>query len=289
MARVSGVQGGLTLYRELDVATAVHLVGSESVEAFVAVLLVVPGRELAHPGSGVLGVAEAPGEVRLVLQCLETTLAERVVVAHPWPAARSLDAERGQHRVERVRGHRRPAIIVQGELVSADAGVLDAADDQLLGQCAGFASGHHPADDATTEQVEDHVQVEEHPGGQGGQLGDVPGPHLVGGSGGQARHGMVHRRPLVAAFPAFSEVGEQAVHGPDRAQISVVREQGSVDLARRLVDELGAVQDRHHLTALGLAQRARRCRLGSRLLDRWGLFPAMHRGPGNAECRASAG
>src|SRR3546814_1319965 len=88
MARVSGVQGGLTFYRERDVASAVNLLGSESVEAFVAVLLVVPGRELSHPGAGVLRVAESSREIRLVLQRLESAFAESVVVAHTWPADR---------------------------------------------------------------------------------------------------------------------------------------------------------------------------------------------------------
>src|SRR3546814_14700539 len=55
------------------------------------------------------------------------------------PAAGGLDAERRQHRVKRVRGHRRAAVVVQGELAGADAGTLDAAHDELLGECAGLA------------------------------------------------------------------------------------------------------------------------------------------------------
>src|SRR3546814_8512253 len=84
-------------------------------------------------------------------------------------------------------------------------GTLDAAHDELLGECAGLPSGYHPADDAATEQVEDQVQVEEHAGGQRRQLGDVPSPHLVGHSGGQAWYGVVYWRPLVAALTVFAE------------------------------------------------------------------------------------
>jgi len=43
------VQRRLPLYREIDVAAALDFVRGEPVEAFVAVLCVVPAREFAHP------------------------------------------------------------------------------------------------------------------------------------------------------------------------------------------------------------------------------------------------
>ena len=48
-------------------------------------------------------------------------------------------------------------------------------------QGGAFAVGDPPADDVAAEDVDDDVEIEVGPFGRAHQLGDVPGPDLVGG------------------------------------------------------------------------------------------------------------
>ena len=57
-----------------------------------------------------------------------------------------------------------------------DATVLD----EELGEFGAFAQGDHPAGDVTTEDIEDHVEVEVSPYRRAQKFGDVPTPELIG-------------------------------------------------------------------------------------------------------------
>ena len=79
----------------------------------------------------------------------------------------------------------RAAVGVQGELAGGDALVVDGIGDELFGEAGGLAGGDEPGDDVAGVDVEDHVEVEPGPLVGAAELGDVPGPHLVGAGGDQ--------------------------------------------------------------------------------------------------------
>ena len=56
----------------------------------------------------------------------------------------------------------------------------DGLGDELLGEVGALALGDHPAHDVAAEDVQDHVEVEAGPLRRPLELGDVPGPDLVG-------------------------------------------------------------------------------------------------------------
>ena len=144
---VGGVEGDLAGDGQFDVASAIDLAGREAVEAFMAVLVVVPDDEPARPRASMRGIGESAGIVGLVLERLEAALAVRVVVADARATARGFDAERAEQRIEAVRRHRRTAVVVQRELPRIDLQAFDRASDQLLREGAVLAPRDHPADD----------------------------------------------------------------------------------------------------------------------------------------------
>ena len=117
----------------------VHVVRREQAEPDVVVLGVVPGEEVAAEAARVLERAEAVGEVGPVLQRLELRLGVRVVVRDVRPRVALGDAEVGEQQRDRLRGHRRAAVGVHGELARRDALPLAALGDQLLGEPRGLA------------------------------------------------------------------------------------------------------------------------------------------------------
>src|SRR5665213_2071737 len=96
--------------------TVVHLVRSHQTDAAMVVILVVPIEEAAAEASGVLDAAEALGELRLVLECLEVALRERVVVGHVRAIVRAGDAKIGEQQSGGLGLHWPAAIGMQSEL-----------------------------------------------------------------------------------------------------------------------------------------------------------------------------
>src|SRR5690606_12587396 len=90
-----------------------------------------------------------------------------------------------------------------------------------------------------------------------GELGDVPRPDLVGRGGGEGGLRMGLPGALIAALTRLPGLGEDAVHRADRGEIDAASEQGRVDLGRRLVGELGAMERVEDVRALGLVEAAR--------------------------------
>ncbi len=170
-------------------ATVVHVSGRVEPDPTVTVLVVVPAKEPAAEGVGVLVAAEAVGELGPVLHGAELAFAVGVVVACVRSAVGLGHPEVGQQERHWLGGHRRAAVGVDGELAVGDALLGDGVGQQRLGERGALGVGQHPARHVARVDVEDHVQVEVGPLDRAEQLGDVPRVDLVG-PGRQAR-----RRP----------------------------------------------------------------------------------------------
>ena len=93
----------------------------------------------------------------------------------------------------------------------------DGVLEQRLEQARRFRVGDIPADDPAAEDVDDDVEVEVGPFGRPHQLGDVPGPDLVGPFGEQFGLLVDGMAQLPAAFADFVMLAEDPIHGADRA------------------------------------------------------------------------
>jgi len=96
---------------------------------------------------------------------------------------RAGDAEIGEQEGGGLGLHRPATIGMQGELAGRHLVLGDGVPQQRLEEGGSFDIGDAPADHAAAEDVEDDVQVEIAPLGWPHQLGDVPGPDLVGAFG----------------------------------------------------------------------------------------------------------
>src|SRR5215813_8078283 len=149
---------------------------------------------------------------------------------------------------------------MQSQLIRQDPLLETGFADQFLSQGCRLAIGEQPAWDVATEDVDDDVQLVIDSPGRAQQFGDVPTPELIGGGGHQFRFGMVGMTKLIASFPYFLILLKNAVHRSPGAEVTFLVEQGSVDLARRLIDKTRAVESLSNNRLLLLAQRARRTR-----------------------------
>jgi len=126
--------------------------------------------------------------------------------------------------------------------------------EQVPGEAGVFLSRDHPANDVAAEQIQDDVEVQVHPPGQGRQLGDVPGHDLVRCRRLQLRLDVVLGRALVAPFPALIAFSQTPVHGGNRGNQLPFAEQRGVDLPRGCVLEAFRVQMIQQCLILGGAQ-----------------------------------
>jgi len=124
--------------------SVVDIVRREQPEPDVMMFRVVRREEVAAGAAPVLEGAEAVREVGPVLHRLELRLGEQVVVRDVRPRVGLGDAEIGQQPRDGLRGHRRAAIGVHGELARSDALAFTALGDQLLGESRGLALRQHP-------------------------------------------------------------------------------------------------------------------------------------------------
>src|SRR5208283_4702924 len=115
------------------------------------------------------------------------------------------------------------------------------------------------------------------------QFGDVPGPDLIGFLRQKFRLLINRMAQLLAAFPDFAVLTEQALHGADRAVIVTLIEQGGIDLGRSLVGETRRVQQIEHRLLLRDAQGPcwPRARTGDRGWRGQPGTPSMYAGAGN--------
>ena len=110
-------------------------------DARVPVLGVVPGEEGLAVGAGVGEAAEARGEVRAVLHCLELRLRIRVVVRDVRAAMAFGDVQIDQQGGHGLGAHARAAIGMQREGAGRDVVAGHGLGDQLFGQLGAFTLG----------------------------------------------------------------------------------------------------------------------------------------------------
>jgi hypothetical protein len=67
-------------------------------------------------------------------------------------------------------GHGGTAILVDPEPPGLDAMAMDGFGEQLLGECTVLPPRDHPGHHEAAVEVEHHVEIQEHPSGQGGKL-----------------------------------------------------------------------------------------------------------------------
>ena len=262
------------------------LIRRHQADAGVVMVAIVPVEEVAAEGLCVLDAAEALWELRLVFQSLEAAFGERIVVRGIGPAVRFGDAEIGEQQGCGLGFHRSAAIGVESELAGLHAVFFDSVVEQRLKQRGGFRVGDVPADHSTAENIKDHIEIEVGPFDRSHQFCDVPRPDLIGSRrqklglliGGMAQ--------LAAPFADLAVLGEDAIHGSDRAQIDALVEQAGVDFGGREIDEARPPQHIEDVLLLGVGQRPQ----GLWTRPRWRrrLFPCEPRGDAGWRARAPA-
>ena len=179
-------------------------------------------------------------------------LCERVTPRH----AHGLDPRVGQQQSGGLGLHWATATGMQRELAGRHVVFGDRVVEQRLEECRAFSVCHAPAHDTTAEDVEDDVEIEVAPFSWPDQLGDVPGPNLIGTFGQQLGLSVGGMAKLRATFVNLAVLLEDAVHGADRAAVDAFIKQGGVDLGRCLVSKPWFVQQIQHHLLLRNAQRA---------------------------------
>lgn len=175
--------------------------------------------------------AKARRKVGSMFHRLELRLRARVVVRDVRSAVALGDIQIDQQAGHRLGAHGRTSIGVQGRSGGLDVMPRHDVGNQLLSQLGALARGAQPAHDEAAEDVQDHVQVEARPFGQPLELGDVPGPDLVGCGGEQLGLGVGRVGELVAplaAAPCVCIGRQQSVHGSHRAEVGALVEQRGV-------------------------------------------------------------
>lgn len=115
-------------------------------------------------------------------------------------------------------------------------------------------SGQKPAHDIATVDIEHYIQLEIVAFRWPSQLGDVPGPELVGTRRQQLWPLVVRVTQLVSALPEFSLLRKDSIHRPDGADVATIVEEGEKDLSWRLIDKLGHVSHLQEAVPVGLAE-----------------------------------
>jgi hypothetical protein len=174
---------------------------------------------------------------------LEVGLGEGVVVADSRARQAPRYGQVGQELRDVLGGHRAPAVRVQGELLGGDVVIVAGVADEPLGQAGRLPLGDEPADHIPAEDVQDHVEVEVHPLHRALELGDIPGPDLVGRAGRGARPVVRRVVQLVPPLTGLARLGQNPVHRPGRADVDPLVQQGGIDLGWRLVDKARRLQN----------------------------------------------
>ena len=94
--------------------------------------------------------------------------------------------------------------------------------NKAFGKSCAFTFGYHPTDDVAAEDVHDDIEIVVRPFGWSKQFGDVPGPHLVWACGKQLGLLVVGMAQLVTALSHLAVFLQDAVHGPDGAEVDPV-------------------------------------------------------------------
>ena len=121
--------------------------------------VVVPLEKRTAETNPIFVATKTIGELGAILHRLELTFRERIVVRYMRPTMRLGHAQRGQQLRHVVRGHRRPAIAVDRQLIFANRLVFNRFSNQTRCQIGALAVGQHPAGHVAAVDVQNHVQV----------------------------------------------------------------------------------------------------------------------------------
>src|SRR5215218_10492451 len=147
-------------------------------------LVVVPADETGDPALRVLLAGETRCRpVRPVLASAEQGFGKWVVVADPRSAVGGDDAEPLEGGLHGGALHRTAVVGMQHEGTGEAALGPDRFAHEIGGVLGAFARVDLPANDLAAEDVEDQVEVEEHPPDWTRPPGDVPAPDLAGAAG----------------------------------------------------------------------------------------------------------
>ncbi len=168
---------------DLHRSAVMTLVWRHEFDAAVAVPVVVPVDERRHPLAGFFRAGKGPARVvRPVSRRPEQGFRVRVVVRHPWSGEGPQDSKLLQPALERGRSHGVAVVGMEDQrLLAALADPLaDAGPADQIG-CDGsvLAFGDIPSDDLAAPDVDHQIEVQPNATHGGGQVGDVPAPHLV--------------------------------------------------------------------------------------------------------------
>jgi len=209
------------------------------------VLTVVPREEAAAKAPGILSRAEPFGKVRAIFERLKLRFRIRVVIGRMGPRVSFGDAQIRQEERHGLRRHTRPSVGVDRELIFLDSLFLTGFLDQLRRQNSRLSMSHHPAGDITAEDVHDDVEIEVAPFDGALELGDIPGPHLVGRGRQEFGLGVMRTRHLIAPLTGLSDRLQEPVHRAHRAQVATPLKKLRKDASGRLVHEFLGVERRH--------------------------------------------
>jgi len=228
-----------------------HLRGQHP-DTAVTVLRVVPRKEIPAKGQCVLHGSESIREIRTILQRFKLTLRIGVIVRYVRSAVRFIDPQRDQQLGRALGDHGGAPIPVKRQLARAYPLFPTSLPDQLMGQSRRFSVGHHPAYDIPTENVQDHIEIKVNPFDRAPQLRNVPGPHLVGAFSQQLRLLILRVSELIRSLFDLLVVCQDPVHGPLRAQVATLVQQGRPYLCWRLVHKTITVQKVRHCLPSGI-------------------------------------
>jgi hypothetical protein len=186
------------------------------------------------------------------------TLRVGVVVRHMRTTVGLLHTEVGEQKGHGLRGHRRAAIGMHGQLVASDVLLRARLLEQRHSQRFTLPVRHQPADYVTAEDVEDHVQLKVRPLDRSVQPRDVPRPDLAGSCGEQLRLRVLGPLQLRAPFAHLTLGAENPVHGGDRTEVHPFIEQRGIHLRGRAVGKAFRVECREYARPLLGRETARR-------------------------------
>jgi hypothetical protein len=166
------------------------------------------------------------------------------------------DAEVGEQEGDRLGGHGRAAVGMEGQLPGWDRLLGDGFGDQAVGQGGLLAVGDHPANHVAAVDIEDDVQVEVGPLGRSEQFGDVPAPDLIRRRGEQLRLGVGGVDELVTAWLGLPLGSQEPIHRAFGGEVDLLIQEGGVDGRRRGILEARRVQHLQHGGLFGCAQGA---------------------------------
>ena len=217
---------------------------------------IVPGKELPAEGAGILDGAKAFRVIGSVFQCFERSLGERVIIGYAGAGIRGGYPEIGQELGKGVGFHGTAVIGMDGERIPLNLLFGAGFRDKGFGQFGRFPRGDQPAHDIPAVDVENFIEIEEGPLDRSPELGDIPGPHLVGfrsqefGSGTGPRKGLSPDQVLLL-------LGENTVHGAFRTEIGAFIQERGIYFSRRHIPEMGGIEGIQHLPFFRRGETAR--------------------------------